>query len=112
MSTFTLEFLEQIYNVTAWHEVQAEAQDAQVNTHGSISIYACRVKDFVNKRWTEYDAKIPNRKHVSFFIQGLPVKLKRLANEKKMNHNPTLDEIVIFLNFSKNISIENTMVME
>ena len=49
-----------------------------------------------------------------FFFQGLPFKINCLTNEKKVNHNPTLEEPVVssdFLQFyinKKHIAIEKT----
>ena len=60
-----------------------------------VSFYACRVEDLVNKGWPENDAEMSNREYVNVFIQGLPIKLKRSANEKKLVHIPTLEEPVI-----------------
>ena len=82
-STFTLKFLKQFDSVTAQYKAQTETRNVQLNRHKSISIFACCFEDLVNKGWPEYDAKMRNRECVSFFIQGLPFKLDRLASEKK-----------------------------
>ena len=43
-----------------------------------------------------------NREYVHVFMQGLPFKLKCIANEKKIDHNPTVDEPVILFETLKN----------
>ena len=83
-------------------KAQAEAQNVQSNTNGSLSIYARHVEDLVKKGWPEYDAKLRNREYVKTFIQGLPFKLKRLATEKKSDQNPTLEKPVIAFEILKN----------
>ena len=101
-STFTLEFLKHFNSVTAQYKAQAEAQNMKLNTHESISIYASCVEDLSNKSWPEHDAKMRNRDYVNNFILQFPFKLKRLANEKKVDHNPTLEEPVILVETLKN----------
>ena len=43
-----------------------------------------------------------NRDYVKPFIRGLPFKLKCIANEKKLDHNPTLEEPVTSFETFKN----------
>ena len=72
-STFTVNFPKQFDSVTAQYKTQAEAQNVQLNTHDSISIYAGRVEDLVKKDWPEYDAIKRNTDFVIYFIQGSPL---------------------------------------
>ena len=44
-----LGFFKQLDLVTAQNKAQAAVQNAQINTHESISFYACRVEDLVKK---------------------------------------------------------------
>ena len=81
-STLTLKFRKKFDSVTAQSEVQAEAQNVQLNTHECNSFYGCRVEDFVKKGWPDYDVKMRNREDVVIFIQGLPFKLKQSATKK------------------------------
>ena len=60
-STFTLKIPKHSGSVTAQCKAQAEAQQGQLNTQESISVYVCRVEDLVNKGWSEYDATKRNR---------------------------------------------------
>ena len=53
-----------------------------------------------------------NRDYVEYFIQGLPFRLKRLANEKKLDHNPTLEEPVILFAILKNYINMNLIANE
>ena len=101
-STSTLSFPEQIDIVTAQYQAQAQDQNAQLNTHESISIYACRVEDLVDEGWREIDARMCNRECVKLFIQQLPFKLQRLANETKIDHHPTLEKPGILFEVLKN----------
>ena len=94
-STFTAAFLKQFDTVTAQFRAQAEAQTIKFKPEDSISIYACKIEDLVNKGWPEFDAKMRNREYVNVFIQGLPYDLKRIANGKKLEHTPTVDSPII-----------------
>ena len=81
-STLTLKFPKKFDSVTAQSKVQAEAQNVQLNTHECISSCGCRVEDLVDKGWPDYDVKMRNREDVVICIEGLPFKLKHLANKK------------------------------
>ena len=74
------------------------------------------LKTFLNKGWPDYDAKMRSRELVNIFIQGHPFKLKRLANEKKLDTNPTLEERVfsfeILENYINRKHIANEMTPE
>ena len=74
----------------------------QLNTHESISIYACRVEDLVNKDWPNAMLKCVTENLLNLFIQGHHFKLKRLSNEKKLDHSPTQEEPVISFEIPKN----------
>ena len=37
---------------------KTQAREKQLNSHESFSIYACRVREMVNKGWPEIDAKM------------------------------------------------------
>ena len=45
-----------------------------------------------------------NRVIANIFIQGLPFKLKRSANKRKLDHNPTLEVPVISFELLKKCS--------
>ena len=68
--TFTTAFFQQFDNVTAQFRAQAETQTIKLNPTESISIYACKIEDLVNKGWPEFDPKMKNREYVYIFIQG------------------------------------------
>ena len=67
----------------------------------SLFFYAFCVEDFSNKSWPEDDAKMRNRDYVNNFILQIPLKLKSIANEKKVDHNLTLEESVILVEILK-----------
>ena len=105
-------FLEQFDSATVNFEAQAETQIIQLATHESISIYACRVEDLSIKWWLEFDSAKKNCDSVKVFIQCLPFKLKCIANENKLDHNPTVDEPVIAFETLKNFVYRKHLAYE
>ena len=101
-SMFSTKCLKQIDSATIKFIAQAAARNMQLATDESTSMYACRLEDLVNKGWPELYSKMINREYVNFFIRGVPIKLNCLANEKKLDHNPTVDETVIPFQKQKN----------
>ena len=97
------EFLKQYDSVTAQNKAHAEAENVQFNTHESISVYGCCAEYLVIKDWPKYDAKMRNREYVNVFLQGQSFKLEGLANEKKLDQNPTKKEPVVSFEIFKNI---------
>ena len=81
--TFTSVFLKQIATVTTQFCAQAEAQTIKLKPEDSISIYAHKIEDHVNKSRPEFNARMRNKKYVNVFIQGVPFYLKGFDNGKK-----------------------------
>ena len=52
-SSFMPTFLKHFDSVTAHYKAQVEAQNAQLDTHESVSIHACRVEDIVYRGLSE-----------------------------------------------------------
>ena len=111
-STCTGRFSKQFDSVTVQYKAQVEAQNAKLNKIESVFIYACRVEDLANKSGPDDDATMRTREYLKVFIPGVTFKLKRLGNEEELDQNPTPEEPVFLLKFSKNGSIENTLLLK
>ena len=71
---------------------QVGAQTIPLTTQESIFLHTCRVEDLNYIGWPKFDSKTRNHEYVSNPIHGFSYKLKFKANEKKLDHNSTVDE--------------------
>ena len=91
-------FRKQFDTETIKVKTEANAQSFQFTTHEITHIYAYRVEILFIKGRAEFDSNLRNRYIENFSLEYLPFKLKCIANEKELDHEPVVDEPVIHFN--------------
>ena len=91
------------------HLTPSRSPQIQLAARESFSVCVCSLEEFVNIGWPQFHSKMPNGEYITNIIKSLPFKLKYFANEKQLDHIPTIDEPVTPFRTKENFLIENIL---